>query len=234
MVALTRSPGVLAPGQRIYAIGDVHGQAGKLAAMHAQVAADLAARPVAEPTLIHMGDYIDRGPDSAGVLARLLAGPPAPGMAAVNLMGNHEAMLLDALADPDAVAHWMGNGGKSTLKSWGIEPGTPSREWAIPPAQLGLLRGLALGHRAGGYLFVHAGVRPLTPLEHQDSFDLLWMREPFLSWPGDFGAIVVHGHTPTRDPVVRDNRIGIDTGAGHGRRLTCLILEDDRLGFLDS
>ena len=89
-------------------------------------------------------------------------------------------------------------------------------------------------HAAGGYLFVHAGLRPRIPLARQSRLDMLWIREPFLSFDGDFPAVVVHGHTPESEPVIRHNRIGIDTGACLGGRLTCVVLEADRLGFLQA
>lgn len=238
MVTLGLAPARLAAGRRVYAIGDVHGCADRLAALHAAVGADLDARPCPAPLLVHLGDYIDRGPASAGVIEALLA--PPPGLPTVNLVGNHEAMLLAALASGDRsdAAIWLGNGGAETLASWGIGHRTRPRDWAlaIPPRHHGFLRGLSLLHReratGGGYVFVHAGLRPGVALERQVRDDLLWMREPFLSSDADFGAVVVHGHTPEEAPVVRANRIGIDTGAVLGGALTCAVLEADRLGFL--
>ena len=102
----------------------------------------------------------------------------------------------------------------------------------MPAEQLRFLGTLAASHREGGYFFVHAGVRPGVKLAAQDPADLLWIREPFLSYKGDFGAVVVHGHTPLREPLVLGNRIGIDTGAVYGGRLTAAVLEGDRVGFL--
>src|SRR5947209_12549543 len=129
---------------RVYAVGDVHGHAAKLAAMHDAIRRDLAADPTSRPMLIHLGDYVDRGPDSAGCLA-LLAGPPSPaGVPTVNLLGNHERMLLDVLETPSPgkVLLWLQNGGDCTLESWGIGPYTPAEDWAalIPPEQLRLLQ----------------------------------------------------------------------------------------------
>jgi serine/threonine protein phosphatase 1 len=102
----------------------------------------------------------------------------------------------------------------------------------MPRRHLLFLRDLAVWHEAGGYLFVHAGIRPGIPLERQSRHDLMWIREPFLSSKQSFGAVVVHGHTPRPDPVVRPNRLGIDTGAVMGGVLTCVVLEEDRLGFI--
>jgi serine/threonine protein phosphatase 1 len=154
----------------------------------------------------------------------------------VNLMGNHEDMMLSALADPDAAPHWLANGGAAALASWGLPLQAGARDWAagVPPRHLALLRGLSLTHAAGGYLFVHAGLRPHIPLERQSRLDMLWIREPFLAFDGALPAVVVHGHTPGREPVVRPNRIGIDTGACLGGRLTCVVLQADRLSFLQA
>ena len=236
MISLSAAPATLPEGQRVYAIGDIHGCDGKLAALHALIAADLAERPIDEATLIHLGDYIDRGDASAAVLDRLLAAPPAPGLAAVHLMGNHEEMMLSALdsGDRDAVLHWLSNGGSDTLASWGVPRRTEPQDWPryIPAAHIALLRGLTLTHRLGGYLFVHAGLHPAKALDAQTRADLLWIREPFLSFKGELPAVVVHGHTPGRDVVRRTNRIGVDTGAVMGGMLSCVVLEEDRIGVL--
>ena len=236
MITLRLAPASLPPGQRIYAVGDVHGCDDRLAVLHRLIAADLAARPVASPLLLHLGDYIDRGEASAAVLDRLGQAAPVPGLPMRNLIGNHEAMLLEALdsGDAEAALHWLSNGGAETLASWGLSRRARPRDWGrhIPPEHVALLRGLAVHHVAGGYVFVHAGLRPGVPLERQSRHDMLWIREPFLSWKGDLPYVVVHGHTPEHDVVVRPNRIGIDTGAVMGGVLTCLVLEDDQMGFL--
>jgi serine/threonine protein phosphatase 1 len=236
MIDFIAAPAALPPGQRIYAIGDVHGCIEQLEALHQAIAQDLAERPAQQALLVHLGDYVDRGPDSAAVVALLAAGPPIPGLPTVNLMGNHEHMMLDALAsgDADAAELWLSNGGADTLFSWGVPRQTKQADWAacIPPPQLTFLRELEMMHQEGPYLFVHAGIRPGVRLRQQAREDLLWIREPFLSAKGDLGTVVVHGHTPVREPVVRPNRIGIDTGAVMGGVLTCAVLEDDRLGFL--
>jgi serine/threonine protein phosphatase 1 len=236
MIDFIPAPASLPPGQRVYAIGDVHGCLDRLAAIHAMIADDLAERPAVEPVLVHLGDYVDRGPDSAGVVARLAEGSPVAGVPAVNLMGNHEHMMLAALAsgETDATELWVANGGADSLLSWRVPRSAQPKDWPgyLPKPHLIFLRDLALRHEVGGYLFVHAGVRPGIPLERQNRHDLIWIREPFLSSSESFGAVVVHGHTPRQEPIVRPNRIGIDTGAVMGGVLTCLVLEDDRLGFI--
>jgi serine/threonine protein phosphatase 1 len=236
MIELLPAPATLPPGQRVYAVGDVHGCFERLVAMHEQIAADLAERPVEDTTLVHLGDYVDRGMESAQVVEWLVAGPPVPAQRVINLMGNHEQMMLSAIAtaDKDAGDLWLHNGGADSLMSWGVSHSVAQQDWAshIPVPHLVFLRDLELVHRLGPYLFVHAGIRPGVPLAQQNRQDLLWIREPFLSSKADHGAVVVHGHSPRRDPQVASNRIGIDTGAVIGGALTCVVLEADTLGFL--
>lgn len=232
----------LETGQRIYVVGDVHGHLAKLEAVHDHVRADLVRRPVASPLLVHLGDLIDRGPESAGCVDLLAKGPPVRGVPTVNLMGNHEWMMLHALnaggtpGGADAVDRWLDNGGAETLASWGLKSTSKPRAWleAIPPRSLILLRDLVTHHRAGAYLFVHAGVRPGVKLAKQRETDLLWIRESFLQWQGVMlpeapEVVIVHGHTPVSEPTVRHNRIGLDTGAGKGGPLTFAILEADEV-----
>jgi serine/threonine protein phosphatase 1 len=236
MIELTTAPATLPAGERVYAVGDIHGCLDRLVALHEVIAEDMAARPVAHTTLVHLGDYVDRGADSAQVIDWLINQPPVPADAIVNLMGNHEFMMLSALAgvDKEAPNHWMTNGGADSLLSWGISRNVPPTEWAnrIPRQHLFFLRDLEICHHIGPYLFVHAGIRPGVPLDKQSRQDMMWIREPFLSSRADHGAVVVHGHTPKREPIVQPNRIAIDTGAVLGGALTCVVLEDDKLGFL--
>jgi serine/threonine protein phosphatase 1 len=233
------APASIVDGQRIYAVGDVHGCADRLEAMHEAIAADLAASPVANPLVIHLGDYIDRGPDTAGVIDILLRPFPQMGDAAprvVNLAGNHEDMLLQALATGslEDASLWLRNGGGATLESWGLRwrDGPVAWERAIPPEHLGFLRGLSLIYRVGGYAFVHAGLRPGIEMAGQTREDMLWIREPFLSFQGHLPAVAVHGHTPESGPTIRPHRIGVDTGAVLGGPLTCAVLEGDSVRFL--
>lgn len=237
MPELAPAPAALPAGRRVYAIGDIHGCLGQLLALHEMIAADLAARPIEAPLLLHIGDYVDRGPDTAGVIERLRHGPPIVGVPTVNLKGNHEQTMIEALAGERAAGtDWLFHGGKPALESYGIDPDGPRDVWAstIPASHRAFLNQLTLMHREGGYVFAHAGIRPGVPLEEQTQDDLLRIRQPFLFTDQDLGVIVVHGHTPTSAPVVRRNRIGIDTGAVFGGKLTCLVLEGAMMGFLSA
>ena len=232
------APASLPEGLRVYAVGDIHGCLDRLLALEALMAEDAARAPEPRRLIVHLGDYVDRGPDSSGVIERLSGPPPFPAET-VHLLGNHEAMMRAALAAPEdleRVGDWIRNGGGAALASWGIDIGTEPETWeaAIPPAHRRFIERLTLMHRLGGYLFVHAGVRPRVPLDRQNPEDLIWIREPFLSSTADHGAVVVHGHTPVEAPVIRRNRIGLDTGAVYGRRLTCAVLWAGRLRLLQA
>jgi serine/threonine protein phosphatase 1 len=230
------SPHALTPGLRAYAVGDVHGHASLLDGMFARVARDLQERPHAGDVLeVFLGDYVDRGPDSAGVVERLAA-PPAPGRRRVCLRGNHEEALLDFLDDPATLPRWAAFGGLESLASYGVptrymgrraDPEACRDAFAarIPPHHLAFLRGLPRWHTEGDVLFVHAGIRPGIPLPEQDPEDLVWIRDAFLSHPGPHPVRVVHGHTPAERPTVLPHRINVDTGAFATGRLTCAVLE---------
>lgn len=234
---LRDAPASLPRGRRIYAIGDIHGSLAALRALHARIGDDLKRRPIASALLIHLGDYVDKGADSRGVVDYLATEDAAPGLPVLNLSGNHEETMLAALdGDSAAAADWLWGGGRATLESWGIAPEAPQAAWPahITAAQSRFLRGLHLHHQEGGYLFVHAGIRPGIALEHQSREDLLRIRHDFLGSERDHGVVVVHGHTAGFNPVVRDNRICLDTAAWSGGPLTCAVFEADRLGFLQA
>lgn len=232
---LIKAPGWLAPGRRVYAIGDIHGCLDRLLALHDLIRADLAERPVATPLLVHIGDYVDRGPDSRGVVARLAADDPIAGVRTVNLMGNHERTMLNALGGEGAAAtDWMISGGREALVSWGGDPDAPRPDWpaCVPADHMAFMHGLALSHAVDGYFFAHAGVRPGVAIVDQTPQDLITIRNSFLYSEMKHGAVVVHGHTPRGAPEVRHNRIGIDTGAVFGGVLTCAVLEAELVGFI--
>lgn len=234
------------PGVCIYAVGDIHGRADLLRALHRLILADAAQlTPGTERIVVYVGDYVDRGLDSREVVDLLLR-EPLPGFRAVYLLGNHDAWLLSFLVDSKVGPGWLRYGGDVTAHSYGVRLDAQLEEEAycaelqtalraeVPRRHVDFLKNLELSFESGDYLFVHAGVRPGVPLDQQVADDLLWIREPFLSWRRDFGKVIVHGHTVESEPVVRHNRIGIDTGACWSGCLTCLVLEEGRYRFLDT
>lgn len=228
-------------GTAVYAIGDIHGRLDLLSRLHRMILDDARGLAAMEYVLIYLGDYVDRGPESAGVV-ELLSKETLPGFSAIHLMGNHEDFLLRFLDDTSSGTAWFANGGVATMRSYGVdfdydELLRPERlqdklSRRLPARHLAFLRALQLTHVVGDYLFVHAGIRPGVAMELQSPADLLWIRGEFLHSPVEHGRIVVHGHTITDMPDVRTNRIGIDTGAFATGRLTCLVLEGDRRRFL--
>ncbi len=230
------------PGLRIYAIGDIHGCAALLNRMHASIGVELAASPATAAIVVYLGDYVDRGPDSKGVLD-MLSQPGPPGIQRIFLKGNHEDMVLGVLQDPDQVKSWSRLGGFETLLSYGLDPrgvlkrgGFPAlvENFAaeMPPAHVRFLSDLETSFSAGDYFFCHAGVRPGVPLALQDPHDLMWIRHDFLRSEADHGKIIVHGHTAVEEPDVRPNRINVDTGAYATGCLTALVLEGASRRFL--
>ena len=226
---------------RLYAIGDIHGRADLLDRVVEQIRRDMAERPVPNALTVTLGDYIDRGPDSCGVIERLSRNPF--GTDYVALKGNHEAIMEDFLADPAVVEHWRYLGGLETLHSYGVpvaglmrgkdyKGAAEALRAAVPETHRRFLSSLATSLRVGRYFLCHAGIRPGVPLQQQSEDDLLWIREPFLDSAADFGVTVVHGHTPSEEPEVRTNRINLDTGAFMTGRLTCAALEAGRVRFL--
>jgi len=229
------------PDTRIYAVGDVHGRADLLADLHKRIAKDADGAPESRRVIVYLGDYVDRGPDSAGVIDRLIDSP-LEGFEKVFLMGNHEQFLLDFLKDPSIGEHWLSNGGDATLSSYGVGiPGSEAVDMAVvsehlkkilPPEHLAFLRDLAVSHREGDYFFAHAGIRPGVPLKKQSEDDLLWIREPFLDVGEAREVVVVHGHTPVQAGEVHDNRIAVDTGAVWSGRLTAVVLHEQEQSFI--
>ncbi len=236
-------------GVCLYAIGDIHGRLDLLDMLLASIRDDRETRSEAPVILIFLGDYIDRGPDSKGVVDRLLEGFPAP-FSGVFLKGNHEDLLLSFIRDPHPKLDWLRNGGDATLLSYGLDIDTVRlASWgapqavaeaagrfraALPESHLRFYEGLELSCRLGDYLFVHAGVRPDAPLDAQSEEDLLWIRHEFLDSARDFGAVVVHGHTPARFPQERSNRIGIDTYAVRTGKLTAVGFQGQRRWFIST
>jgi serine/threonine protein phosphatase 1 len=222
---------------RVYAIGDIHGRSDLLDMLHHKIGEDLSANRPPECHIVYLGDYIDRGHDSCGVLKRL-SGPAPFALKRTLLMGNHEQMLLRFLEDGSNTALWRQFGGMETLLSYRIDvnaalatPGFPGlgAELAnrMPPQHREFLTSLVPSVSIGDYFFCHAGVRPGVALEDQQERDLFWIRDEFLGARTFFGKVVVHGHSPVEKPDFRSNRINIDTAAYLTGRLTCLVLEGE-------
>ena len=223
------------PGERVYAVGDVHGRFDLLQQLLEEIEADDRARGPAETHVVMLGDLIDRGPDSAAIVDFFLS--RLPSFARFHfVMGNHEEMLLTVLDDPASpgLAHFLRFGGRETFESYRVPQRMldlyedhASGDFAsyVPDEHRTFLAGFADWVRIGDYLFVHAGVRPDVPLDEQVGADLRWIRGSFLASGADHGAMVVHGHTITAEPEMRANRIGIDTGAFASGVLTALGLE---------
>jgi serine/threonine protein phosphatase 1 len=219
---------------RVYAVGDVHGRRDLIEAMHERIGEEIARDGVADWRIVHLGDYVDRGPDTAGVLDFLtsrIAGDPR----IVALAGNHDVALIDFLAHGDRTQMFRRFGGNDTARSYGThvdfataataEAGRAALARAIPQAHLDFLCGLPRAVAFGDFFFCHAGIRPGVPLDRQDPEDLIWIREPFLTYPGLHPKVVVHGHTPHDEAELKPNRVDLDTLAYASGRLTALAVE---------
>ena len=226
-------------GIRCYAIGDVHGCLDALDRLIDRIVADIG-RGGVSARLVFLGDLVDRGPDSKGVLDRLIGGE-IPVTKVDTIMGNHEEAMLGAYDGTNDPRGWLSYGGIQTLESYGIDraerfaPGFDLRQRmreAVPAEHIAFLRSLPDQLRVGDYLFVHAGIRPGVAFDHQQPADLRWIREGFLDSEADHGAMIVHGHTISPEPQQLANRIGIDTGCYAGGSLTALVLEGSQQRFL--
>jgi serine/threonine protein phosphatase 1 len=216
-------------GRVVYGVGDIHGRLDLLDQLLDLIAADFAALGRDDrPVVVFVGDYVDRGADSAGVIERVAALKAASsgtsGFEVRALMGNHEQTLLQFLDSPEGGPVWAEFGGGETLASYGVPRpvGRDPETWRaaqeafqrnLPSRHLAFLRQLELSATYGDYLFVHAGVRPGRSLADQDPQDLLWIRGDFLHQPHGLGVVVVHGHTPDEEPFLGRERINVDTGA---------------------
>lgn len=230
-------------GVVVYAIGDIHGHYHLLETLLARIHADAESQDHDRRILVFIGDYVDRGPASRLVVERVVAGFPL--FETIALKGNHEQILLDFIADPERWATYRRLGGIETLMSYGVERDLLLDSNVVPAALrdsfLGLLpqshhdflRSLSLSYDCGDYHFVHAGVRPGVPLDRQTDDDRLWIRDQFLTAGDVFGGrVIVHGHTPTRDPENLGYRVGIDTGAYMTGRLTAARFSGTDIQFL--
>jgi serine/threonine protein phosphatase 1 len=226
-------------GTLVYAIGDIHGRSDLLKKLHRRIVADAATKSASRKVIVYLGDYVDRGPDSCGVIDLILDQAPK-GFTLVFLRGNHEKIMLEFLEDTSSAPVWLRNGAVPTFDSYGIraseqlQPGDAELQRLqaelkakLPRRHVDFLKSLQNLHVEGDYAFVHAGVKPGVALAEQREEDLLWIRGEFLASTADHGHMIVHGHTILPDVQFAPNRIGIDTGAFYSDRLTCLALEGD-------
>ena len=236
------SPAAVPLGERVYAVGDVHGRLDLFAALARAIDADDTERGAAQTTVVLLGDLVDRGPASADVLDAAMAWQRRRKVRI--LAGNHEEMFLLSFYRPAAFRNFLRVGGRETILSYPVDPvafkGADLDEAqlmmcaAVPQSHIDFLESLEDQIRIGDYLFVHAGIMPNLPLDEQRQEDLRWIREPFLTCPDDHGCVVVHGHTITEDAAFRHNRIGIDTGAFMSGRLTALGLEGNQRWLIEA
>jgi serine/threonine protein phosphatase 1 len=226
---------------RLYVIGDIHGRSDLLDRMTAAIKRDLGPHPSDESLTVTLGDYVDRGPDSRGVVDRLMRNPFS--MPYVALRGNHEQLFMSFLTAATVGPVWRDLGGLETLHSYGVpvtslmmgnnfENAAQAFRQAVPESHVKFLSSLSNSLTVGNYFLCHAGVKSGIPLERQQPEDLLWIRESFLNSKKNFGKIVVHGHTPCEQVEELPNRINIDTGAYATGRLTCLVAEPKGRRFL--
>jgi len=206
-----------------YAVGDVHGCSQKLNLLLDRCIQDCGGRT---KHIVFLGDYIDRGPDSRGVVQTLIEAQRCYPNQLICLRGNHEAIMLDAARTGDHRL-WFNNGGRQTLTSYGVRSAAD-----LPAHHLQWIASLPLFHDDNRRFFVHAGVDPARPLASQREEDLLWIREPFLSNEQEYGRLIVHGHTPvpTQKPDLRKWRLNLDTGAAYGGPLTAAAFTDEQTG----
>lgn len=239
-----RPPAAIPPGQRVYAVGDVHGRLDLLQDLLAMIAADDAARTAADTHVVLLGDLIDRGPESRAIVDLFL--DATPGFARFHfVMGNHEEMLLKLIDDPDAthLPSFLRYGGRETFESYEAPQivldmydrySSDTLPSYVPERHRAFLRAMHDGVQFGDYFFTHAGIRPGVPLAEQARQDLRWIRADFLDSAADHGVVVVHGHTVREEVEQRSNRIGIDTGAYATGVLTAIGLEGTERWFLQT
>lgn len=235
-------PPQLPEGRRVYAIGDIHGRIDLLDGLIGLIETDDANRGDAHTTVVFLGDLIDRGLNSAAVLSRAREWAQRRNVEFV--MGNHEEMALASRTNIEALSGFLKFGGVETIQSYGVSLNTIASAdiyavqslltAAIPQEDFEFLESFKAHVKIGDYLFVHAGIKPDVAIDRQLDQDCRWIREPFLSHDGDFGACVIHGHTISREPDVRANRIGIDTGGYLYGTLTAIGLEGEKRWFLQA
>ena len=229
-------------GTRFYVIGDIHGRLDLYEALIDAIEQDDAEADSADTHVILLGDLVDRGPESAGVVKRTRKWQKKRSVRV--LAGNHEEMFLNAFTKPEVLRHFLKHGGRETILSYGLRKKqfnamTLDELFAllpkiVPKSERKYIESFEEMIVAGDYLFVHAGIDPKVPLEEQKRSDLLWIRDRFLSHEGPLEKVVIHGHTIFDEVMDCGNRIGIDTGAFRSGVLTALVLEGDQRRILQA
>lgn len=242
-MTLNGKPASVGDDTLVYAVGDIHGRLDLLTQLMDKITTHAKNRGATRTYLVFLGDYIDRGPDTKGVIDFLSSGLPA-GFETIFLKGNHEQLMSGFLDQPEHGLSWAMNGGIQTILSYGVPLATETpdvtrlrsiREQLVdglPDAHTNFLENLNLSVEIGDYFFTHAGIRPGVACDEQVENDLLWIRDDFLLSKSEHEKIIVHGHTPTKDVQLRKNRIGIDTGAFATNILTALALHETEVEFL--
>lgn len=227
---------------RVYVIGDIHGHLDRLTAAHGLIAADRRRTGDTAAPIIHLGDLIDRGPESAEVIDYLARGPIGP-EDWITLRGNHDDLfsaLIEDTSNSDQVQNWLRQqvGGRATLESYGIAPDADERtilrelQVRVPTDHRAFLAALPPSHTLPGLIFVHAGIRPGVAFDAQDRRDLIWIRNEFLTSHEDHGALVVHGHTPVDKVTLYPNRLNMDSGAAYGGPVSAAVIEGGEVALL--
>ncbi|MCR9271104.1 MAG: serine/threonine protein phosphatase [Hyphomonadaceae bacterium] len=232
------------PGERAYAIGDIHGCLQETLQLLEQIEADCAQRDPKTTHLIFLGDLIDRGPESRGVIELLMDFPYRFAQPHF-ITGNHEEMMVRGLmGEPELLSGWLEHGGFACAESYGVprshlqgqQPDALEHilRSAIPKKHADFLKSFLESVQFGDYFFTHAGIRPGIPLDKQSGREMRWIRGPFLEHEGDHGVVVVHGHTVNDEVVVKSNRIGLDTGAYKTGKLSAICIEEESVSFLST
>lgn len=230
----------------IWAVGDIHGRSDLSGPLIAAIRADLLASPVSRKVIVFLGDHVDRGPDSRGVLDQIVEVLGDPALEIHTLRGNHEERMEAFLDQPDLGPGWCDYGGREALMSYGVVPPAmkgDAQGWtdaatalrdAMPASHVRLLQNQAYSVAIGDYFFAHAGARPGVALEDQSPNDLMWIRKPFLEETAPFEKVIVHGHTPADGVASNARRIGVDTGAYGTNVLSAVRLDGETRAVLQA
>lgn len=228
---------------RLYAIGDVHGRLDLLQQMHRLIGSDLDQRPTHDWRIIHLGDYIDRGPSSKEVLDFLVEMSSRDDRI-ISLLGNHDDGFLTYLTTGDIAGIFALHGGTETARSYGVQidftdadlacRGHAALVKAVPQSHIDFIRAMPRSVEFGDFFFCHAGINPASPLSAQDPEDLIWIRTAFLKWTTPFEKVIIHGHTPQGAIDIHPNRVNLDTYAWESGQLSAIVIDDTEKRFIEA